>query len=257
MRVQLPPGFEAKPGERWPVLYLLHGAGGDHAQLTQFAADSTLSAADVLVVMPDGGITGFYSDWWNGGGGGPPMWETFHLVELRELLERNWRAGDRRAVAGVSMGGYGAIEYAARQPGYFLAAASYSGPVAPFSDPEAFIQVLAGIGAAGSDDLWGDPVAQAEVWRAHDPAVNASQLSGTDLFVSFGSGEPGPLDGSDASFDELEAFAATQGRAFVDRLTELQIPATVDAYGPGTHDGTYFLREFERSLPSLLEALAE
>ncbi len=67
---------------------------------------------------------GWYADAWNGGAGEPPAWETFHLVELIELLDRNWRADGARPVAGVSMGGFGAMAYAARHPGMFRAAAS-------------------------------------------------------------------------------------------------------------------------------------
>jgi diacylglycerol O-acyltransferase / trehalose O-mycolyltransferase len=51
----------------------------------------------VLVVMPDAGQVGFYSDWFNRGRGGPPRWGTLHLTEPRRLLERDWRAGNRRA----------------------------------------------------------------------------------------------------------------------------------------------------------------
>lgn len=64
---------------------------------------------DLLVVMPGAGEYGYYTDWRNGGEGGPPMWETFHLVELRQLLERNFGVDDHRLVAGLSMGGFGAM----------------------------------------------------------------------------------------------------------------------------------------------------
>src|SRR4030095_3335104 len=73
----------------------------------------------VLVVMPEGGPVGWYSDWWNHGEGGPPAWETFHLGELRQLLERGYGAGDSRVIAGLSMGGFGALSYAARNPSMF------------------------------------------------------------------------------------------------------------------------------------------
>ena len=59
--------------------------------------------------MPEAGQVGFYSDWRAPGRGGPSRWETFHLAELRQLLERDWRAGNRRVVAGLSMGGLGAM----------------------------------------------------------------------------------------------------------------------------------------------------
>jgi S-formylglutathione hydrolase FrmB len=51
--------------------------------------------------MPEAGPFGWYSDWWNHGAGGPPAWETFHLRELRRLLERDYGAGHRRVVAGL------------------------------------------------------------------------------------------------------------------------------------------------------------
>jgi len=56
------------------------------------------------------GQHGLLLGWWNGGRGGPPKWETFHLVELLQLLERNWHASNKQAIAGVGMGGYGAVE---------------------------------------------------------------------------------------------------------------------------------------------------
>ena len=43
---------------------------------------------DILVVMPDGGDYGFYSDGWDAGAGGRPLWETYHLEELPRLLEK-------------------------------------------------------------------------------------------------------------------------------------------------------------------------
>jgi diacylglycerol O-acyltransferase/trehalose O-mycolyltransferase len=250
VRLVLPSGFDARPATRWPVLYLLHGAGGDSTSWTTLTDVETLTAtANLLVVMPDGragGHDGWYSDWYNGGAGGPPAWETFHLVELRQLLERNWRAGDRRAVAGLSMGGYGAMAYAARNPGMFLAAASYSG-VVNIGDPDFRM------GPA----VWGDKFAQADVWAQHNPVDLAEALRGVTLYVSYGNGQPGPLDPPGAVYDELEGSLAVQNKAFVARLHELGIAATVDAYGPGTHSWDYSVRALDRSLPMLLEALGE
>ena len=214
-----------------------------------------LAGLTVLVLAAGcaGGATygGYYSDWWNGGKGGPPMWETFHLVELRQLLERNWHAGDKRAIAGISMGGYGAMEYSARRPGMFLFAASYSGPLDPVGGP-AFSQV-----AGAPYNRWGDPVAQADVWKAHDPTDNAAALKGTALYVAYGNGEIGPLDSGSydpAGVTELEI--AAESAAFVKRLGQLKIPVTVHAYA-GTHYDPYWERELHLSFPLILKALAE
>jgi S-formylglutathione hydrolase FrmB len=252
VRLLVPRRFDSEPATRWPVLYLLHGGGGmtPTAWTEAFDVDALTAPSDLLVVMPEAGV-GWYSDWWNRGAGGPPMWETFHLVELPQLLERNWHAGDKRAVAGLSMGGYGAMEYASRHPRMFVFAASYSGLLDPLHGT-GIPQFLVG-------NLWGDPVKNADVWLAHDPTANAEGLRGTGLFVAYGNGVPGPLDDGHASpFDptgEGERNAGVQGASFVARLAELGIPVTVDAYGNGTHWTPHWERDLEQSLPLLLEAL--
>jgi diacylglycerol O-acyltransferase/trehalose O-mycolyltransferase len=259
VRLLLPGKFDAQPATRWPVLYLLHGGGGKHSDWTeQFDVEALTAPTDLLVVMPDcgsndpGGCS--YTDWWNGGKGGPRQWETFHLVELRQLLERNWNAGDRRAVAGVSAGGYGAIEYAARQPGLFRFAASYSGVSDPLGNVAFF---------SPPRDVWGDPVAQADIWKAHDPFVNAAALRGTALYVAYGNGTPGPLDylnENGTPWDPggaVERECGIESAALVQRLKELKIPVTAYAYGNGTHSNPYIWRDLQRSLPLILKALGE
>ena len=254
VRLLLPSAYDAQAATRWPVLYLLDGGDSSYDHWTKyFDVEEMTEPTDLLVVMPDAGAEGWYSDWWNGGKGGQPMWETFHLVELRQLIERNWHAGDQRAIAGFSMGGYGAMEYAARQPGMFRFAASYSGALNPSGD-SAFQQV-----GGPPDMLWGARGGQADVWTAHDPTVNAEALRGTALYVAYGNGEIGPLDtGQVASQDQsIEREIGIEGDAFVQRLADLKIPVTVDAYGAGTHNSPYTERDFQRSFPLILKALNE
>ena len=256
VRLLLPGKFDAQPSTRWPVLYLLTGAYGTYSDWTEeFDTEALTTPSNLLVVMPDAADANgnaSYSDWWNGGKGGPPKWETFHLVELRQLIERNWRAGTKRAIAGVSAGAYGAIEYASRQPGMFLFAGSYSGYPHPVDDPAAW---------GAPPDRWGDSVAQADVWKAHEPYLNAAPLTGTALYVAYGNGQVGPLDGGKASlFDPTglgELRSETESAAFVKRLAELNIPVTVYAYGAGTHRTPYFERDLHESFPLILKALGE
>ncbi len=85
---------------------------------------------DLLEVMPQAGEDGDYSDWWNGGEGGPPAWETFHLTELRDIIERDWGASDERIIAGLSMGGSGPCT-TPRPIRSCPAAASFSGVLDP------------------------------------------------------------------------------------------------------------------------------
>ncbi|MFC5829440.1 alpha/beta hydrolase [Nonomuraea insulae] len=96
VRLLLPRGWESRTD--WPVLWLSHGGLDDHTSwTTRTDVEALTSDTGVLVVMPDGGRCGSYSDWWNGGAGGPPRWETYHLKELLPLLEARYRAGGRRA----------------------------------------------------------------------------------------------------------------------------------------------------------------
>ncbi len=246
VRLLLPTGFDDKPTGRWPVLYLLHGSTGSHGDWTRKTDVERLTTpAALIVAMPDGGDEGWYSDWWNGGKGGQPMWETFHTQELPQLLERNWQASDKRAVAGLSMGGYGAMEYAARHPGMYAAAASYSGVLDPIG------------GGLEANDIWGDPVAQADIWQAHDPVNIASGLKGTDLYVSYGDGTAGPFDSGVVPDQDAESWIHDQNVTFLARLKKLKIPVTVDAYGPGIHSWPYWERALHRSLPMILKAVGQ
>ena len=262
-RLLLPGRYRREPHRRWPVLWLLHGCCDTYQSWTRSTDVEELAAlAGVLVVMPEAGQVGFYSDWYNRGRGGPPQWETFHLTELRQLLERDWRAGARRVIAGLSMGGLGAITYAARHPGMFRAAASYSGLLHtryqgdPISGPRMIQDLLADFSEDRSA-LWGDPRRQSEVWAAHNPYDLASRLRDVDLFVSVGNGQPGPLDGPATSgqLQQIEQALYPQNLAFVSRLRQLGIPVQFDAYGSGTHNWPYWQRALHRSLPLLSGAL--
>ncbi|MEO3813115.1 alpha/beta hydrolase family protein [Sphaerisporangium sp. B11E5] len=252
VRLLTPDGWERRgPRDRWPVLYLLHGLGDSHEAWTKDSDVERLpELRDVLVVMPDADA-GYYTDWWNGGA----AWETFHLSEVRGILERGYGAGTRRVVAGLSMGGYGALVYAARHPGLFRAAASYSGPV-HLLHPEHVRRWREAFEVAPEyRGLWGDPVEQRANWRSHDPYALAHRLRPIPVFLAGGDGRPGPLDAPGEPFDETEAFLDTLNRSLADRLERAGVRLTTDFYGPGTHSPAYWERELHRSLPLLLTAL--
>ncbi len=259
VRLLTPDGWaERRAGQRWPVLYLLHGCCGDYTSWTGLTDVASIPALhDVLVVMPEAGDTGFYSDWWNHGEGGPPAWETFHLREVRGILEHGYGAGSRRVVAGLSMGGFGALSYAARHPGMFRAAASYSGVVDTRYTPGASDLVLDIAGGYVPDPLalWGDPDAQRRIWRAHNPVDLARSLRDIPVFLSCGNGAAGPFDPPDGG-SELETLLESENELLARRLNNVGARhLTTHFYGPGTHSWPYWERELHRSLPMLLRAL--
>jgi diacylglycerol O-acyltransferase / trehalose O-mycolyltransferase len=231
----------------WPVLYLLHGCCDTYVSWTRSTAIERMAALRrVLVVMPDGGDVGFYSDWRDG-----PRWETFHTRELPALLAQRYGAASQQSIAGLSMGGLGAIDYAARHPRMYRAAASFSGVLHPLSEPRVWLRLF----AQYTDDphaVWGNPKADRDVWAAHDPTELAGRLHGVRLFVSAGDGRPGPLDPPRTRRNAVEVTVGRESHAFARRLRRLGIPARIDFYGPGTHDWPYWERELHRALPTLL-----
>ena len=257
VRLLLPPDYERKPHKKWPTLYLLHGCcDGDHGyqSWTNNTDVEELSArTNVLIVMPEAGPAGFYSDWLDG-----PGWETFHLTELRRIVEREYNSGNHRAVAGLSMGGFGALTDAARHPGFFRAAASYSGVVHPTYEGSRSTDLVLDIVGNNTDDplaLWGDPVANAAVWAAHNPFDLARKLRGTKVYLSTGNGEPGPLDPPGATHDGLEELLGEQTVAVADRLKANRVSVRTDFYGPGRHAWPYWERALHRSFPMLVNSI--
>jgi diacylglycerol O-acyltransferase / trehalose O-mycolyltransferase len=252
VRLLTPRGWARDARRRWPVLYLLHGCCDSYVSWTRSTRVEEMPQLHrVLVVMPSGGAVGFYSDWLGSEGRRGPAWETFHLRELRGILERRYGAGGPWAIAGLSMGGHGAMTYAARHPGMFRAAASFSGVLNPLADA-GFLMGLFRAFAVDPEAIWGDPRSDRRVWAAHDPTELAERLRGTRLFVSSGDGRAGPLDPRDASPDRIEPVVGRESRAFVRRLRDERIPVRADFYGSGTHTWPYFERELRRALPTLL-----
>ncbi|WP_346047682.1 alpha/beta hydrolase family protein [Actinomadura chokoriensis] len=259
VRLLLPRGWSKDARRTWPALWLLHGGVDDYTAWTRDTDVADLTArSGVIVVMPNGGRCGNYSDWWNYGNGGSPRWETFHMTELRRILESGYRAGDDRVVAGNSMGGLGAMLYAARFPGMFKAAASFSGYVdtlyghEPGDDSTGWGPSFA---CPGTDwrRVWGDPDDQAAIWRAHNPTDIAGRLRGVRLWVASGNGRAGSLGGLPFT-DPVEAAADDNAHAFVDRLRDLGIPVTARFFD-GQHDWPYWQRDLHQAYPMLMDAL--
>lgn len=208
VRLLLPVHYRARREARWPVLYLLHGCCDTYRSWTRSTDVAALTAhSDVLVVMPDGGKAGFYSDWLTG-----PRWETFHLAELRQILRRDYRASTVMAVAGASMGGLGALAYAARHRGLFRAAASFSGITDTRLSAHESMRYVGLVRSQGDDPshLWGDPRGDAATWAAHNPYDLAPQLRGTQLFIAVGTGQPGPLDPTGTPASTIESWLAAE-----------------------------------------------
>src|SRR2546423_483341 len=174
VRVLLPDHYDPSGRTRYPVLYLLHGALDDYRAWTDKGDAAAITAGlPLIVVMPDGGSEGNYVDWYNFGAGGPPRWETYHIGQLIPWIDGHFptvAARSGRAVAGLSMGGNGALAYAALHPDLFSAAASFSGAVDTNNLEE---QVVTGTGGLQSGQppgaIFGERATDEVRWRGPNP----------------------------------------------------------------------------------------
>ena len=108
-----------------PVLYLLHGLTDDNTAWTRYTSIERYAAARGLAVVMPQVHRSFYADETYGA----PFF-TFLSEELPAVVSSFFRVSTRREdtfVAGLSMGGYGAVKWALREPARFAAAASLSG----------------------------------------------------------------------------------------------------------------------------------
>ena len=252
VRLVLPADFDEQPTRQWPVLYLLHGCCDTYAAWTRYTDIERLSQqSPMIIAMPEGGAVGFYSDWVTG-----PKWETFHTAELPGILAEKYRASSRQAIAGLSMGGFGALGYAARHPDQYAAVASFSGITHTLYAGHA--QNYLGLVESEGEDplaLWGDPDRDVEVWRQHNPYDLVEQLKGRPVFISCGNGTPGRLDAAGTSSDDIETSLYAENEAFAKRLKEVGVDAQIRLYGDGTHDWPYWQRELGIAWPMLTRAM--
>lgn len=224
VHVLLPDGYRPASKRGYPVLWLLHGANGGTD--TWIPGIMTLLAGfEGIVVMPDGGRFGMYMNWWNDGARGGPAWTTYHLVLLRQEIERRYRIrGDRRwhAIAGISMGGQGALRYAAMLPGYFGSVVGFS---AAFPDMQAEIPQV-GLDLLAVPNLGGRTVYQT-IFGSADGAFaegNSTQALAVNyehsrLYVTSGDGVNCPQDPKGPTFDLdgiTETFINQQQEPFAD-----------------------------------------
>jgi S-formylglutathione hydrolase FrmB len=117
-------------GRTYPVLYLLHGGKEDFISWDRKRIREMTAGKPIIVVMPDGGQAGWYSNAVTSNVGAR-NWEHFHIEQLVRWIDANFRTYaeyDGRAVSGFSMGGFGALKYAAKYWGHFASVSSHSGP---------------------------------------------------------------------------------------------------------------------------------
>jgi S-formylglutathione hydrolase FrmB len=238
--VLLPPSYDAEKTRRYPILYLLHGLGDNEEMLVHSGGMNLVEdlweqhqLGEFLIVTPAGGAS-FYINSHDG----KRRYEDFFLQEFMPGIEKRYRAQARRGsrgIAGISMGGYGALHMAFRHPQLFAAVGAHSA---------ALMEKMPNISAENSrqigrlrvlGDAFGSPFDPA-FWNQNDPEAIArtANLAGLKIYFDCGSEDDYGFDAGAAALDKL--------------LTSRHIAHEFHLY-PGGHNWSYFAEH----LPALLE----
>jgi diacylglycerol O-acyltransferase/trehalose O-mycolyltransferase len=253
-------------GNNSPAVYLLDGLraqddfnGWDiNTQAFEWYYQSGLS-----IVMPVGGQSSFYTDWYQPARNkGPTLtykWETFLTSELP-----NWLAANRSvkptgsAAVGLSMAGGSSMILSVYHPQQFIYAASLSGFLNPSEGSWPFLIGIS-MGDAGgfkSEDMWGpsgDPA-----WQRNDPMVQIPQLvaNNTRLWVYCGNGQPNELGGGDLPATFIEGLTLRTNKTFQDNYIAAGGTNGVFNFPTnGTHNWAYWGQQLQQMKPDLQRVL--
>ena len=237
--VLLPPGYETSKLKRYPVLYYLHGLG-DNQQMFLRAGGLNLvqdlsergRIGEFLIVTPQGD-TSFYIN----SRDGHDRYEDFLLREFFPFIERHYRIArgrKYRGIAGLSMGGYGALHLAFGHPLLFGSVSASSAAlmeqlpaITVENAPQAAVRRVLG-GAFGAPP---DPA----YWERESPLTLARTFHPGGLKIQF-----------DCGTEDNYGFDAG-ARALDKILSQRHIPHEFHLY-PGRHDWIYFAQRLPASL---------
>ncbi|WOO43060.1 alpha/beta hydrolase family protein [Rubellicoccus peritrichatus] len=215
------------------VLYLLHGRSDDNTTWTRRTSIERYAAAyGIAVVMPNAHLS-FYTNMAQGG-----RYQDFIFEEISEKISKLFGlkpAKEHCAVAGLSMGGYGAIKWALTQPERFCFAAGLSGAydIADFwrmQDNGNADRDLVSIYGSLEKFTGGENDIQELINRCHHRKAELPELfitCGTDDFI----------------FGHSQFLHAA--------LNEKSIPHTYEEH-PGSHDWGYWDQHIQRALATWL-----
>ncbi len=277
--VYLPAGYDAAPARRWPVYYFLHGLGGDETNWTKGGELDKVAdrlGVQAIIVMPDGDNS-FYTDavtpmdyqacLRDGTGlfipSQPPKetcvktpryetWITKDLVAWTDTTYRTIAKRTSRAIAGLSMGGFGALQLGLRHKDLYAAAVSHSGVDAllyrgPFPYEAGKVELIDQIPTEAGDMfvkwlklLFGSDIG---TWRAHDPATLVADLKPGELALYMDCGTE-------------DVFRLNNGMQY---LHDLLLAKNIDHtyfMGPGRHDFSFWTPRLPESLTFLAAHVA-
>lgn len=230
-RVVLPTGYNQTASVRYPVVYLLHGLTGHYTNWTDRTTIGLGSDQPPVIIVTPEGDDGWYTD---STAKVNDKYESYIVQELIPEIDRKFRTipdREHRAIAGLSMGGYGSIKFGLKYPELFTVVGSFSGALGAASITENEIP-----GAIGKtiDVIFGK--AGSETRKSND-LFDLVRRAGADKIRKF------PFLYLDCG---TEDFLFQNNRDFVALLLEKNVPHEYRQL-PGGHNWTYWdaqVREF-------------
>jgi diacylglycerol O-acyltransferase/trehalose O-mycolyltransferase len=222
----------------------------------------------ISVVMPVGGQSSFYTDWYSPSSFNKQAytykWETFLTNELPQWLAANKQiSATGNGVVGLSMSGGAALILSAYHPAQFKYAASLSGflnPSAVFMQQAIRVAML-DAGGFNVDNMWGPPWDQA--WKRNDPIKQVGRIvaNGTRLWIYCAPGGSTPLDeGADPNqafnANSLEGMAIKSNKDFQEAYTKAGGTNATFVFPPaGNHAWPYWGQQLTSLKPDLIATL--
>jgi diacylglycerol O-acyltransferase / trehalose O-mycolyltransferase len=255
-------------GANSPALYLLDGLraqddfnGWDiNTQAFEWYNGSGLS-----VVMPVGGQSSFYADWYSPACGksgcSTYKWETFLTQELPAYLAANKSVKPTGSAAvGLSMAGSASLTLAIYHPEQFTYAASLSGFLNPSEGtwPRLINTAMGDAGGYKANDMWGKTEDPNSAWKRNDPMVNIAKLvsNNTRIWIYCGDGTPSELGGNNLPAKFLEGLTVRTNRTFQDNYIAAGGKNGVFNFpDAGTHDWPYWGAQLQQMKPDLQRVL--
>jgi S-formylglutathione hydrolase FrmB len=234
----LPPSYDQNKAARYPVLYHLHGLGGDEQTFVSLGGWSVVEQmqaageiGEFIIVMPQGGRS-FYIN----SRDGQIRYEDFFIQEFLPAVEKRYRVRPGRAnrgIHGISMGGYGALRMAFKYPHLFGSVAAHSAALMA-KLPEGIGTSGGGPGARVLGDVFGRPVDR-NFYAANNPIALARTAKLAGLKIYFDCGLQDDF-GFDAGARELNQALKQRGVAHEFHLY------------PGVHGWDYVAEHLDASL---------
>ncbi|QKW10837.1 esterase [Streptomyces sp. NA04227] len=223
VNVLLPDGYHDSD-RAYPVLYLFHGGNQDFMEfdrLPEGGIRQWTAGKPVIVVMPDGGRAGWYSNPVSSNAGAR-NWETFHMAQLLPWVDDNFRTirgPEGRAVSGFSMGGFGALKYATKYYGHFSSVSAHSGPASLRRDGGLVVH-WANVSSAAVE-LAGGTMYGAPLWdekRVSDdnPVQHIDRFAGKRIFLVAGT-SPDPINFFDVANETQVLAGQREFKSLLDR----------------------------------------